>query len=377
MEQYRKDFPILEKVTYLDSACMSLKPKQVIDKIKEYYEEYPGCGGRGVHSISKKVLEELNNTRRLVKKFINAGKEEEIIFTKNTTESINLVLNNPKIIKILISDREHNSNLLPCLRHQVIVVPSKKDYSFDLEKFQEYIKDVDFVSMVWTSNIDGYTLPVKEIVKIAHENDVLVHLDGAQEVPHKEVNVKKLGVDFLSFSGHKMLGPTGVGVLYGRIDLLKKLIPLVVGGGTVVDSTYKDYKFEEVPMRLESGLQNYSGIIGFSEAIKYLNKVGMKNIEEYEIKLKKLINKDGLEIIGYNGDRGIFNFNISEMDSHEVAVILDSSKKIMVRSGRHCCHSWYNKNNINGSARASLYFYNSKKDIEILNEEVRKLLRFN
>lgn len=378
MDDLRKDFPIFENGTiYFDNACMSLKPKPVIRKVLEYYEDYGSCGGRSSHSVSGKVDKEVENSRKLVRKFIGANKDEEIIFTKNATESINFLSKGWKFDKVLVSDREHNSNLLPWMKFNFNVLKSKEDFSFDLEKFQEEVKNVDFVSLVWTSNFDGYTLPVKEIVKIAHENNVKVHLDAAQAVPHREVNVKSLGVDFLSFSGHKMLGPTGTGVLFVKKELQDDLKPFILGGGTVSDSKYDSFNLEKSPMKFEAGLQNYAGIIGLGEAVKYLQKIGMENIEKHEIELREMVGTEGLEIVGYKGKTGIFNFNIPKMDPHEVAMILDSSKKIMVRSGAHCAHSWYNAHNLKGSVRASFYFYNTKEEVETFNEEVRKLLRFH
>jgi len=370
----KEDFPVIENIgIYLDSSCMSLKPKQVINKINEYYNEYPACGERSMHKLGNKVTKEVEKARETIKKFINAKHTEEIIFTKNTTEAINLVANSFKFNKVLITDREHNSNFLPWTKHNFEVLDSKEDFTFDLEKFKEKVKEVDLVSFVYTSNLDGYTLPVKEIIEIAHKNNVKVMLDAAQAAPHRKIDVKDLDVDFLAFSGHKMLGPTGTGVLYAKKEILEEMQPFILGGGTIFDADYKSYKLEKLPHRFEAGLQDYAGIIGLGEAAKYLMKIGLKNIEEHEISLSKLINKDGLNQIGYKGDTGIFSFEIPGMDVHETASILAETKNIAIRSGAHCMHPWFNKNNLKGSARASIYLYNTKEEIQILNNELEKL----
>ncbi|MBS3159404.1 aminotransferase class V-fold PLP-dependent enzyme [Candidatus Woesearchaeota archaeon] len=378
INKIKEDFNILNKkingkpYVYLDSACMSLKPILVVNKIIEYYANYPTCGGRSNYKLAKDVTWNVEETRRLVKKFINAKYEEEIIFNRNTTEGINLIAKN--FDNVLITDREHNSNLIPWKNK--IIVNSKKDFTFDFEAFQSKVKGVKLVSFVWTSNLDGYSLPVKEIIKIAHENDSLVMLDAAQAVPHREVNVNGLDVDFLVFSGHKMLGPTGTGILYGKKDLLNKMKPLILGGGTVYDSTYASYKLEDIPKRFEAGLQDYSGIIGLSEAIRYLGKY-LDDLESHEKKLiKYLYDNLDVEHVGVNNyalNSSIFNFNLKNRDSHEVAIMLDQMENICVRSGAHCVHSWFNKHNIKGSVRASVYLYNDLNDVKILIECIDKL----
>lgn len=381
-DKIRKDFPILEKTTYLDSACMSLKPIQVINKINEYYREYSGCAGRSAHKLSKKVDEEVYKTRKSIQKFIGAKSEKEIIFTRNTTESINLIARSLDIKKVLISDREHNSNLLPWLllhKNKLKILRSKNNYEFDLERFKKEVKGISLVSLVFTSNIDGYTMPVKEIIKVAHDNKALVLLDGAQAVPHKVVNVKKLDVDILAFSGHKMLGPTGTGILYAKEDILNKLKPFIIGGHTVTNSTYKSYEIESIPQRFEAGLQNYSGIIGLQGAVKYLSNIGLKNIEEHESSLKiylvdELKNMDKVEFVGNMNNSGVLGFNVKGMNCHDVAIILDQFG-IALRSGAHCCHSWFNAHNLDGSVRGSLYLYNNLEDCRKFVEGLKKIVK--
>jgi cysteine desulfurase / selenocysteine lyase len=374
VEKIRESFPILKKgVIYLDSACVSLRPKQVIDKINEYYNEYPSCAGRSVHKFGLKLDKEVDDSRKEIQKFIGAKKSSEIIFSKNTTESINLIANSFKFDKVLLTDREHNSNLIPWNRFKFGILKSKEDFSFDLDKFSEVVKDYDFVSFVYTSNFDGYTLPVKEIVRIAHENNAKVHFDAAQAAPHKEIDVRKLGVDFLTFSGHKMLGPSGIGALYAKEEILEDMKPFLIGGETVIDSNYDGYVLEKLPNRFEAGLQNYAGILGFGEAVRFLKKVGMSDIEEHEKKLVKEVDSSNLELVGNTGERGVFNFNVPGIDFHEFAGLLDNSRNIMVRSGMHCAHSWYNAQNIKGSVRASFYLYNTSEEVKIFNETLEKI----
>lgn len=374
----REDFPILNEYVYLDSACQSLKPKQVVNKINEYYNEYPACAGRSSHSLGKKVDEEVYKSRSIISKFFNT-KKENVVFTKNTTESINIVANSFKGKNVLITDKEHNSNLLPWQKNfNLKILNSNKDNTFNLEDFKDKVKGVDLVSINHISNLDGVINPVKEIVKIAHENNALVLLDAAQSAGHTEINIKKLGVDFLACSGHKMLGPTGTGLLIS--NKLDKLEPLSIGGGTVIDSTYEDYKYEENPFRFEAGLQNYAGIIGLGEAFNYLRKIGFSKIEKNELGLNKILTEEltNVELIGpedYKLRPSIFSFNIKGMPSHDVANILSSSKNICVRAGAHCVHSWFNKCKLDGSVRASLYLYNNENDIKIFIEEIKKLIK--
>lgn len=382
VQKIREDFPFVRKGVYFDNACQSLRPKQVIDKVSEYYNEYPGCGGRSAHKISQRVSDEVANARKLVRKFINARKDEEIIFTRNTTEGINLV--SKSFDSVLISDREHNSNLIPWLafKKKLVVVNSTKDEMFDLDDFEKKVKDVELVSVVWTSNLDGYSLPVKEIIKIAHKNGAKVLLDGAQAVPHFPVDVKKLDCDFLCFSGHKACGPSGIGVLYGKRDELEMLKPFIVGGDTVYDSSYVDFKLEKIPKKFEAGLQDYAGIVGLGEAVRYLSNIGMKNIEKHCHDFGKQL-FDGVsdigkvEIVGvkdYSFGSSIVNFNVKGANCHDVAMLLDQNFNIMVRSGAHCMHSWFNKHNIQGSVRASLYFYNNGEEVDKFVSSLKKVV---
>ncbi|MBL7206138.1 MAG: cysteine desulfurase [Candidatus Aenigmarchaeota archaeon] len=395
-EKIRSDFPVLNRegkpIIYLDSACQTLRPNQVIDKINEYYKEYPACGGRSLHKLGKMVDEKVIESRKRMQKFIGAKKSEEVIFTKNTTEGINIILNSLSLKSgdaVITTDKEHNSVLLPVqflakrkgIEHKI--TKSNDDGTFNLDKFQELLTpEVKLVSVVHTSNIDGFTNPAKEIVKAAHDNGSLVLLDGAQSVPHKEVDVKKLDVDFLAFSGHKMCGPSGTGILYGKYDLLKNMEPIFVGGETVSNSTYTTSEMENPPERFEPGLQNYAGMVGLAEAARYLQKIGMDKIQRHDVELNKYLTENardlGLQILGPSDPglrSGVFSFNIKGLDPHEIAIMLDHTNNIAVRSGMHCVHSWFNENEIKGSVRASMYFYNTKEEIETFISTLKEIIK--
>lgn len=394
-EKIRADFKILEgKNTpiYFDSACMSLKPDSVVQAMNEYYEKYPACGLRSSHKMSLEVTKKIKEVRKEVAKFIGTKDENEIIFTRNTTEGINLLANSLELHKgdvVLITDKEHNSNLIPWLflkekvGIEVIVVASKEDNSFDLEKFEELVKGVKLVSVVHTSNLDGVTNPAKEIIKIAHANKALVHLDVAQSIAHSKIDVRELDVDFLSFSGHKMLGPTGTGVFYGKYKLLEELNPFIVGGDTVATSTYDSFQMLPPPQKFEAGLQDYAGILGLGEAIKYLSNLDFNDIREHELKLNKYITEKLLKfpqikIIGpkdASQRAGIINFYIENTDMHKFAIMLDEMENIAIRSGQHCVHSWFNSRKITNSARVSLYFYNTMAEAEKFISSLTKILK--
>lgn len=403
IQKIRLDFPALWKKwngkypVYFDNACMTLKPIQVIEAMNEYYSEYPVCGGRSIHKMAKKVDEKVTEAREKFQKFIGASCPEEIIFTRNTTEGLNLVANCLDFKKgdiVLTTDREHNSNLIPWqvqARRQGInhiVVYSNPDNSFNLEEFGEIIsknRNVRLVSMVHCSNLDGYTIPAKEIIEIAHDRGVLVMLDGAQSIPHKTLDVRALDVDFLSFSVHKMLGPSGMGVLYGKHRLLSEMAPFIVGGDTVSDTTYESSKFLPPPEKFEAGLQNYAGIIGSGAAVDYLGEAGLSNISKHEARLNKIITEGikklpGLKIIGPQdpGSRGgIITFTVELLaggDAHDIALVLDETENIEVRSGAFCVHSWFNYRKCEAAVRASLYLYNTeeeaKKFIDVLGKTI-------
>jgi len=393
----REDFPLLanhsDKQTpvYLDTACQSLRPAAVMQAMNRYYEVESACGGRSMHHLAAAVTREVDQARSIVAKHLNAARDEEIIFTRNTTEAINLVANSLGLKGgdvVLISAKEHNSNLIPWQQLTRLsgivlkIVPSLADNSFDMQAYEGLLDErVKLISMVHTSNLDGVTFPAGEIIKIAHRHGALVLLDAAQSAPHQKLNVKSLDVDFLAFSGHKMLGPSGTGVLYGKYKLLEKLSPFLVGGDTVSSSTYESCEFLPPPAKFEAGLQDYAGIIGLGAAIKYLDEIGFDAIQKQELLLNECItretkNIEGLHLIGPEDPRqraGIFSFFIDGLDHHRIALMLDQMAGIIVRSGQHCVHSWFHAHGIPGSVRASLYFYNSPEDAESFVTNLRKI----
>lgn len=375
IKKIREDFEILQQEKppiYFDNACVTLKPKQVVEEINNYYKNFPACGQRSSHRLGRKVTEEVEKSRKTVQKFLSAKKPEEIIFTRNTTESINIVSKGLNIKgNILISDKEHNSNLLPWQIHrQKHNIFSTKN--FDIQNFQDnWKKGTELLACFGTSNADGQTLPIKEIIKIAHDNNAKVLIDGAQHVPHHEVNIKKLNADFLAFSGHKIFGPSGTGVLYAKKEYLENMNPLIVGGDTVYDTTYNDKKWEELPHKFEAGLQNYAGILGLGAAIKYAEKIGINNILKHITKLNSQL-KEGLSEVNILGSNsGITSF-IPKMPVHEMAEMLNQ-QGIMVRSGAHCVHSWFNANKLNGSVRTSLYAYNTPEEVDYFLKEFSEI----
>jgi len=405
IQKIRKDFPVLEgdnkgkqdkagrPLIYFDNACMSLKPVQVIDAMNSYYNEFPACAGRSVHKLSERVEDARSHARKTMQKFIGAKKPGEIIFTRNTTEGLNLVTSSLGLKKgdiIMTTDREHNSNLLPAqmlekrsgAEHRVVL--SGPDHRFSLDSFQDMLnRDVKLVSFVHTSNLDGYTLPVRDIIKAAHDNGSLVMLDAAQSVPHHEVNVSKLGADFLAFSGHKMLGPSGTGVLYVNEKSYDMLDAFMVGGETVEWSTYEGHKFLKPPEKFEAGLQNYAGEIGLAAAADYLDSVGLSSIERHEKSLTAVLHEglcsmDGVRIIGVQDPdqrSGITSFTADGMGYHDIAMILDRNRNIAVRSGQHCVHSWFQAHGIEGSVRASLYLYNTTEEIETFIGALKDIIK--
>jgi len=384
ISKYRKDFPILNSEAspvYLDSACMTLRPQAVIDAITDYYTNYPACGGRSVHKLSWQVTENFEMARDSLRRFMGAETSSEIVFTKNATESMNIVANGLNLKqgdRVLTSDKEHNANVVPwhhLAKYKGIkyeVLPAKDNYYFDIEALKESLNSkTKLFSFVHTSNLDGHTNPAKEIIEICHDKGVRVMIDTAQSAPHKEINVVDLDVDFAAVSAHKFCGPSGMGALYGKYDELKELIPTYVGGSTVVNSTYKDYELLPPPSCFEPGLQNYAGAIGSGAAAEYIMNIGRDNIQEHENKLNKLMTKElkdveSLDLVGpsdANQRGGIFSFNLDGWDPTEIAMHLDEEYNIAIRSGMHCVHSWFNSRGIKGTARASVYLYNNENDV--------------
>jgi cysteine desulfurase/selenocysteine lyase len=395
----REDFPTLREEgapAYLDNACVTLKPDCVIDAITEYYTKYPGCGGRSVHRYGTQVSKKVSDSRRSLASFINAPSVNEVVFTKNATQSINQIAHGMKWSEgdvVLTTDREHNSNLVPWLQleqEQGIdhrVVPSNADNTFDLESFEEICSEVGnklkLVSMNHVGNLDGVSTPIKEIAKVTHDHGAIISVDGAQSLPHMKVDVQDLGIDFIAFSLHKMCGPSGMGALWGKSDLLDDLRPIYSGGQTVVTSSYDSLQWAKPPARFEGGLGNFSGMIGTGAAIDYLAKMDMDAVHEHEIKLNKIMTSgvkdlDGIEIIGpedANLRSGICSLLPRDLSVHDMAILLDESAAVMVRSGQHCVHSWFNsRGHENGSLRASAYMYNTEEEARLFSDTLEEIV---
>ncbi len=382
MKEYRDDFPMLDKnIIYFDNGATTFKPKCVIDAISDYYNNYSANAHRGDYTISYKVDVQYETARKKVAEFINAD-FDEVIFTSGTTDSLNMIVDGffknflESGDEVLLTKSEHASNVLPWFK---LSKESGININYiDLDEnlhvtMDNVIKAINpktkVISIAGITNVVGDERPIDEICKYAHANDIFVIIDGAQLVPHKKVDVKKSDIDFLAFSGHKMCGPTGIGVLYGKKEFLEKLNPTRLGGGMneSFDNPNEVY-LKELPSRLEAGTPNIAGVIGFSAAIDYLNKIGMDNINNYEKKLKsylidKLIKLPYIDIINLESDSGIVSFNIDGIFSQDVAFYLNKYN-ICVRAGNHCAKILKSKTGVKNSLRISLYFYNTYEEID-------------
>lgn len=436
LEWTREDFPALKNFrdgkppVYFDNACNTLVPRQVIEALNEYYSNFPACGeGRSRHWFAEEVTDRIDGnpergmkgSRHIVKEFINASSEKEIVFTLNASHGINIVALGTRFKPgdvVLMTDKEHNSNLIPWLRLQkqglieTEYVVSDEDGTFNLDMFEKKLKTrrVRLVSMCYTSNLTGYTIPAKEIVNTAHRYGVKVMLDGAQTVPHKAVDVRDLDVDFLVFSLHKMCGPRGVGVLYGKSELLGKalnvedeaadvIMPVLLGGDTVIDSTYDSYTLLPPPQRFEVGLQDYPGQIAAGAAVDYLLKVEMDKIGAWEERLNSYLSEQLLTRYGDLGwftilgpsdpskRGGILTFVVRRPNSIRIAEELSEKSNVMIRDGVFCVHSYLN--NIFGQGwtgprlpneqrmtyRVSLYFYNTLEECDIFLNTLHEIFQ--
>ena len=393
----RNDFPILKeeirgkRLVYLDSACSAQKPKQVIDAVKHVYEAEYSNVHRGLHYMSEQTSARYEDARLKVARFINAEFEQEIIFTKGTTESINLVANSFGIKnlgpedEIVLTWAEHHSNIIPwqLLRDQVgckiNVVPVDDDGVIRLEEFERLIsKKTKIVAFCHVSNVLGTVLPVKEVTKIAHAHGAVVVIDGAQGVVHMPVDVQDLGVDFYAFGGHKVYGPSGIGVLYGKRDLLNAMPPYQGGGGMINTVTFDKTTWADLPDKFEAGTPPIAQAIGLGTAIDYMNNIGLNKIAEYEVDLleyatQRLSGIEGLNFIGTApGKVSVLSFTMDCAHPHDIATIIDQNG-VAVRAGHHCAQPLMERFDIPSATRASFGLYNTREDVDILATSLEKV----
>ena len=378
----------------MDNASTSLTPEPVLDAVLSYYRSYNANIGRGVHRLALVATQKYKDAHTKVAEFIGAS-PEEIIFTRNTTEAINIVANGirwKKGDKIVVSLFEHHSNLLPWIRIKnkfgvdlEVVKPQSSKWTLEIADFEELIdENTKLVAVTHISNVLGSITPVEGIARICKDKNALFLVDGSQSVPHIPIDIKRIGCDFLAFSGHKMLAPTGTGVLFMKEELISEIEPLIVGGGAVEDASFEDYVISKTYEGFECGTPNIAGGIGLGAAVEYLEGIGMEKIKSYEEELtKKLLEGlqeiERVEIYGALDTKrriGTVSFNIQGLHPHEVALRLDEEANIMVRSGHHCCIPLIKHlglNAIGGTVRASLYLYNTEEEVEKLLDTLREI----
>lgn len=393
-EKIRADFPPLalrfggKPPVYLDNACVSLRPRQVIRACSRYYEEFPGCHGRSAHRFSRAAAESWEGARRAIAAFAGAG-PDEIIFTRNATEGLNLAARSLGRGVVLTTELEHNSNLLPWLelarlgRVQHRTFPLNPDLTFSMDAFVRALEGVTLVSVPHRSHVTGCCLPLREIAEAAHARGALLLVDGAQALGPGGLDLRELGADFYAFSAHKMLGPAGLGALYARREKQSLLSPLLLGGGTAEDVKNGIYTLPAGPSRFEAGLQNYPAAEGLAAAAAYLSEVDAAAAQAHVARLnaimtEKVLSVRGAALLGPADPAlrgGVLDFTIAGADAVELAGLLEGAENIMVRAGRHCAHDWFNSRGIASSLRASAAFYNTEEEARLFGDTVAALAR--
>ena len=395
VKNIREDFPILKKqingkqLIYFDNAATSQTPTCVINSISDYYNNYNSNIHRGVHSLSEEATEAYEKAREKMQIHFNAKHKEEIIFTSGTTHSINIVSNGFLNLigendEIIVSGLEHHSNIVPwqmmCKKtnSKLKVIPLDKNGELDLKEFKNLVsKKTKLVFLNHVSNALGIVNPIEEIIQISHSYNALVLIDGAQSAAHFKIDLQKLNVDFFTASAHKLCGPTGVGFLYGKKELLEEIEPFMGGGEMISDVTFEKTTYAEIPHKFEAGTPNISGVIAFGVALDYMNSLGFENIRQYEDKLlkyatEKLKEIDGLIIYGdVKNKTSVISFNISGIHSYDIGSILDKYG-VAVRTGQHCAQPIMDHFDIPGTVRVSLSFINTFEEIDILQEAIIK-----
>lgn len=389
VKRIRDDFPILADISYMDNAATSLSPEQVISSTNDFERHYRSNVGRGVHRLTSMASQKYWYAHQKIARFIG-GENGTTVLTKNTTEAINMVACGTSWSKgdnVVSSILEHHSNFLPWIRLRkmgvdVSVIRADTHGSFDLGDFEHTINEnTRMVAITHASNVLGNLLPVKEIASICHENGAKLLVDGAQTVPHVPLDVNELGCDYLCFSGHKMLGPTGTGVLWMKEPDIQ---PMIVGGGMIENVSVNDYTLASGYEQYEAGTPNISGAIGLARAVEYLEDIGMDKIKKHESRITKrllegLYDLKGITVYGPEDNCrkiGVVSFNVEGLHPHEVAHILDEGAGIMVRSGEHCCQPLMEHMGLdNGTVRASLYLYNNEEEVDLLIATMEELTR--
>ncbi|PRT62530.1 cysteine desulfurase [Streptococcus anginosus] len=400
VEVLRKDFSILDQIVndeplvYLDNAATTQKPTQVLEAIAAYYEKDNANVHRGVHTLAERATAAYEAARERVRSFIHAASTKEVLFTRGTTTGLNWVARYAESVlqpgdEVLISVMEHHSNTIPwqeaCKKTGArLIYAYLKDGMLDLADFQSKLTEkTRFVALAHVSNVLGVVNPIKEIAELVHQTNALLVVDGAQSVPHMKIDVQDLDVDFFAFSGHKMLGPTGIGVLYGKEELLEQMSP-VEFGGEMIDFVYEqEATWKELPWKFEAGTPNIAGAIGLAAAIDYLDKIGMETVHQYEQELiayvfPKLQAVEGLTIYGSEDltqRSGVISFNLAGLHPHDVATALDY-EGVAVRAGHHCAQPLLSYLGVSATVRASFYLYNTKADCDKLVEALQKTKEF-
>ena len=394
LEQIKNDFPLLKNrdISYLDSGATTQKPSQVIEAVKNFYEKLNANPHRGAYSLSMEATETYENTRNKIAKFVNAKYSEEIVFTKNASEALNLIAysygleNLKKEDKIVLSIMEHHSNLVPWQKVSKVTgckleyLYINKDFEISDEEIESKITDdTKIVAITHVSNVLGTINDVKKIIKYAHKKGAVVIVDSSQSIPHMQIDVQDLDCDFLAFSGHKMLGPLGIGVLYGKREILNKMPPFLMGGDMIEYVYEQNTTYAPLPNKFEAGTQNVEGVVGLGSAIDYIEKIGYDKIQEIEKEvveyaLEELKKLDFLELYvtpNKENHSSVISFNIKGVHPHDVASILDS-EGVCVRSGNHCAQPLLRYMGIDSTCRASFYFYNDKQDVDRLIKALNK-----
>ncbi len=394
IENIKSQFPIFSKkvngksLVYLDSSNSAQKPINVINKLDDFYKNEFSNVGRSIHSLSVNATNKFDETRMSVKNFINANSKDEIIFTKNATESINLVAstfgqqNIRKGDEIIITELEHHSNYVPWhyLRENLGAIikfaPINEDGDIIIKELEKLItKKTKIIAVTHLSNVTGTIVPVKEIIHIAHNKNIPVLVDGCQSAPHIKIDVQDLDCDFYAISGHKVYGPTGIGILYGKKKWLEKLPPYIGGGGMISEVKKNSISYAKLPEKYEAGTMPTAEVVAFNESIKFMNSIGIKNLIDHENELtnyalEKIKRINSVKIIGNPKNKaGVISFTIKGVHPHDIATILDENG-IAIRAGHHCCQILHERLNLVATARASFGVYNTKEDIDVLCEGI-------